>query len=84
MATAQKPDPELLPIGRPRCPKCTTRMITTNVSPGPEGFEHRTFECLKCGHTNEKVLACDPLKSNAPGWLLGELGHIGMSYRQDD
>jgi hypothetical protein len=50
-------------------------MITADVSPGPEGFEHRTFECLKCGHTESKVIACDPLKSDAVGWLSGELGH---------
>jgi hypothetical protein len=84
MATAQKPDPELLPIGRPRCPKCQMRMITANVAAGPEGFEHRTFDCLRCGHTEEKVVASDPIKSDAIGWLQGELGHIGTSYRQDD
>jgi hypothetical protein len=72
-----KPDPELLPIGRPRCPKCTTRMITEAVSAGPDGFEHRTFECLKCGNTEEKVVASDPLKSSAIGWLQGELGRTG-------
>jgi hypothetical protein len=49
-------------------------MVTTDVSLGPEGFEHRTFECLKCGHTNSKMIACDPLRSDAIGWLLGELG----------
>jgi hypothetical protein len=56
------------------CPKCTTRMITTAASLGPMGFESRAFECLKYGHTEEKVLASDPLKSNAIGWLAGELG----------
>jgi hypothetical protein len=76
MGTAQKPDTELLlPIGRPRCPKCHMRMVTADVSSGPEGFEHRTFGCLKCGHTESKVIACDPLKSDAVGWLSGELGH---------
>jgi hypothetical protein len=74
MATVRKPDPELLPIGRPRCPKCAMRMLTANVQPGPEGFEHRTFECLRCGHSDKKVIACDPLKSGAVGWLAGELG----------
>jgi hypothetical protein len=75
MAIAQRPDPELLPIGRPRCPKCKMRMITANISAGPEGFEHRIFDCVRCGHTEEKVVACDPIKSDALGWLQGELGH---------
>jgi hypothetical protein len=50
------------------------RMVTTDVSAGPEGFEHRTFECLKCGQTESKVMPCDPLRSKAVGWLSGELG----------
>ena len=68
------PDPELLPI-RPRCPKCHSRMLTLDVSPGPEGFERRTFGCSKCGHSEESVIACDPMRSNAVGWTLGELKH---------
>jgi len=47
MASFKNPDPELLPIGRPRCPACTMRMITVDITPKPEGFEHRTFECLR-------------------------------------
>jgi hypothetical protein len=73
MASFRKPDPELLPLGRPRCPACSTRMLTVAIRPGPEGFEHRTFECLRCGHTEKKILACDPLRSSAVGWLAGEL-----------
>lgn len=84
MATPKKPDPELLPIGRPRCPKCQMRMVTADVSPGPEGFEHRTFDCLKCGHSESRVIACDPLRSDALGWLSGELGRSGVSRNPDD
>ena len=54
MGTAQRPDPELLSVGRPRCLKCNVQMITADVSEGPEGFERRTFECLKCGDTDSK------------------------------
>jgi hypothetical protein len=68
-----KPDPELLPpIKPPRCPRCQARMLTIDVSPGPEGLEHRTFECLTCGYTQETVIR-DPLRSNAVGWTEGEL-----------
>jgi hypothetical protein len=73
MAPSTKPDPELLPIQRPRCPKCGARMLTTDLSPGPDGFESRTFACLRCNHTEKKTLASDPLKSVAVGWLSGEL-----------
>jgi len=73
MGSWKKPDPELLPMHRPRCAKCQTRMITVAVSDGPEGFERRTFKCLKCAHTNEQVLASDPLKSSAAGWIRSDL-----------
>lgn len=69
MPHAGKYDSELLPPGRPRCPKCATRMITTALSEGPEGFEHRSFECLKCGHSEKKVVAIDPLMSS--DWTNG-------------
>ena len=68
-----KPDPELLPIHRPRCPDCQTRMITVAIASGPEGFERRTYECRKCGHAETGIVACDPLKSDAVGWIAGEL-----------
>jgi hypothetical protein len=32
-------------------------MITAAVSDGTEGFEHRTFKCVKCAHTDIKVMA---------------------------
>jgi len=69
----RKPDPELLPIQRPRCPTCQTRMLTVGVEDAPGGFENRTFECLKCHHTETRLLAADPMKTGTTGWLLGEL-----------
>jgi hypothetical protein len=67
-----RPDPELLPQ-RPRCPRCQVRMMNTDVTEGPEGFEHRTFECTRCGYSETRVIAADPLKSNAAGWVNSEL-----------
>jgi hypothetical protein len=48
-------------------------MITSAIADGPEGFEQRTFECAKCGHTEMRTMASDPLNSNAVGWTEGEL-----------
>jgi hypothetical protein len=67
-----KSDPELLPIHRPRCPNCQMRMATAAVAAGPEGRERRTFEC-RCGHSETRLVATDPLKSDAVGWTAGEL-----------
>jgi hypothetical protein len=75
-----KPDPELLPTSRPRCPNCQMRMMTVDVSPGPEGFERRTFECRRCGEKDARMMACDPLKSDAVGWLSGELARKSETH----
>jgi hypothetical protein len=63
----------LTAIERPRCSSCQTRMMLERVSPGPVGFEHRLFECPKCDRVEINIIASDPLKSNATGWLDGEL-----------
>jgi Zn finger protein HypA/HybF involved in hydrogenase expression len=63
----------LTAIERPRCSRCQTRMMLERVSAGPIGFEHRLFECPKCDQVQLSVIASDPLKSNAVGWLAGEL-----------
>jgi hypothetical protein len=49
-------------------------MTTISVSDEPNGFESRAFECSKCGHSETRRLAADPLKTDALGWLSGELG----------
>jgi len=46
-------------------------MVTAAVEEGPEGFEHRSFECSRCGHSEQNVIACDP--ANSMGWLNSEL-----------
>lgn len=69
-----KPDPELLPIQRPRCPECQTRMTSTKVVAEANGFEDRTFECIKCGRIENKRMVADPLASHpAVAWTKGEL-----------
>ena len=71
----QRPDPELLPIQRPRCPNCQMRMVTTAAIPDSEGFEKRTFECLKCHNVETRAMVADPIKSSeVKGWISGELG----------
>jgi hypothetical protein len=48
-------------------------MITTDIASGPDGFEQRSFECRKCGHSETGLVACDPVVSDATGWIAGEL-----------
>ena len=73
----QKPDPELLPIQRPRCPKCQMRMVTIWSRPETDGMELRGFECLRCGNAAARHMVADPIKSGeAVGWISGELGKL--------
>ena len=58
---------------RPRCPQCQSRMIIQSVAPGRPGFEHWTLRCTKCGLIHGAQVPADPLKSEALGWLDGDL-----------
>jgi len=60
-------DPSLLPIDRPRCPKCQGRMLLAGIGLGPAHSNQRTFECPKCAHV-QRVLVEDPMKSAKAGW----------------
>src|SRR5215212_5132028 len=62
MVLPHKPDPELLPMHRPRCPHCQTRMITTAIESAGEGFERRSFECRKCAYAETATVASDPIE----------------------
>jgi hypothetical protein len=48
-------------------------MIAVVIASGPEGFEHPSFACRKCGHCETDVVTNDPLKSDVVGWTVGEL-----------
>jgi ribosomal protein S27AE len=61
-------EPSLLPIERPRCPKCQGRMMLAHIEPGPDHSDLRTFECPKCDYVH-KTLVEDPLNSAKAGWL---------------
>jgi len=54
-------------------------MAAISAEAGPEGFESYTFECSLCGLRDVKVVASDPLKSDAIGWVSGELGRSGAA-----
>ena len=58
---------------RPRCPQCQARVAVQHVVPGRPGFEHWTLKCTKCGLIHEVQVSADPLKSEAMGWLDGDL-----------
>jgi hypothetical protein len=66
-------DQFLTDIERARCSRCQTRMMLERVSAGPTGFEHRVFECPRCDQVEMMVIASDPMKSKADGWVAGEL-----------
>ncbi|ABD87729.1 hypothetical protein RPC_2175 [Rhodopseudomonas palustris BisB18] len=74
--TDQRLDAELLPMQRPRCPKCQVRMVSVAVAPEPNGAEERVFKCLKCNESRARRSE-DPLRSGAVGWLAGELRKPG-------
>jgi hypothetical protein len=49
--------------------------MLARITPGPFGFDIRTFECPACEEVHQRVVAPgDPMKSPATtGWLRGEL-----------
>jgi hypothetical protein len=46
-------------------------MKAIDVLPGPDGLERWTFDCRTCGQTETKVIASDPLKSDASRLACG-------------
>ena len=68
-----RPEPCLLPIRRPGCPKCEGRMMLVGIAPGPAGLELRTFECRNCNHGFTNAVVKDPMNTVTAGWITGEL-----------
>ena len=60
-------------IERPVCPNCKTRMMLQRIAPGPPGFDHRLFGCLKCSYVENVIVPDDPMNPRMQGWLLGQL-----------
>jgi transcription elongation factor Elf1 len=75
MSDLQSSPPELPPRAtqRPRCPRCQARMTVQHAIASRPGFEQRTLRCTKCGTIHEAQVHIDPMKSDAQGWLHGEL-----------
>jgi hypothetical protein len=66
--------PHLSAIERPRCPACDhQRMLLSKIEAGPAGFDHRTFECQKCGRVQTSTISTDPMESSVREWFGGEL-----------
>jgi DNA-directed RNA polymerase subunit M/transcription elongation factor TFIIS len=57
-----RPEPSLIPIARPRCPKCQGRMTPTRIEPDRNNHNLRTFECSECEFVY-KLMADDQVKS---------------------
>jgi hypothetical protein len=58
---------------RPMCPACKHWMGLARISPGKRGFEQRTFECSTCHGLETVSFPVDPMKTDALGWLAGDL-----------
>ena len=61
-------------IKRPKCPKCRqNRMLLSKLEAGSSGFDHRTFECQKCGRIHRVVASRDPMTLDLLGGLASKL-----------
>jgi len=48
-------------------------MRLARVAPLAKGVEERTFECSSCERVEKVSFPVDPMKTDAVGWLAGEL-----------
>jgi DNA-directed RNA polymerase subunit M/transcription elongation factor TFIIS len=57
-----RPEPTLIPIPRPLCPACQSRMMLIHVGASCDGPKLRIFECSRCGNVR-KISMDDPMRS---------------------
>jgi hypothetical protein len=57
-----RPEPTLIPIPRPLCPTCQSRMTLICVGASCDGPNLRIFECSRCGNVH-KISMNDPMRS---------------------
>jgi len=48
-------------------------MRLARVAPRAQDLEERTFECSTCERVEKVSFPVDPMKTDAVGWLAGEL-----------
>jgi len=56
-----------------RCLVCQSPMEVLRITAARAGFEHWTLRCTRCGRIDQVQMDTDPLKSEALGWIEGEL-----------
>jgi hypothetical protein len=54
-------------------PNDASPMEFQRITAARAGFEHWTLRCTRCGRIDQVQMDTDPLKSEALGWIEGEL-----------
>ena len=58
------PDYISVRIQRPACPRCRAHMMLARIMPARIGFDLRIFECPKCDHVHEAIVATEALEQS--------------------
>jgi hypothetical protein len=74
----------MFPRSRPLCPKCAATTMLARITPGPSGFDIRTFECPACDNVHQLVVALVSLPLfetiSGPTEKWPRLGAILLNY----
>jgi hypothetical protein len=73
MSELPKPTLPLRRTTHRHCSVCQSPMEIQHITEARAGFEHWTLRCARCGHIDQVQMSTDPLKSDASGWMTGEL-----------